>query len=154
MTTVANRLHALGHLIGDRWPGGLEARLCAELARTLPEAEDTNSNVNLNGGRVYVDIGKRRQRERSASEVAVELRQKISRLVGAEYVVMDDLSGNGKPVQIEFSGPDSRKLMELTNAYMAKPTDFSEFLGAMKHLCEFWLHINQPPPPAMAPAWR
>lgn len=41
-----------------------------------------------------------------------------------------------------------------TNAYMAKPTDFSEFLGAMKHLCEFWLHINQPPPPAMAPAWR
>jgi multidrug efflux pump subunit AcrB len=33
---------------------------------------------------------------------------------------MDDLSGNGKPVQIEFSGPDSRRLMELTNAYMAK----------------------------------
>lgn len=92
----------------------------AELARTLPETEDTNSNVNLNGGRVYVDIGKRRQRERSAAEVAVELREKISRLVGAEYVVMDDLSGNGKPVQIEFSGPDSRKLMELTNAYMAK----------------------------------
>lgn len=92
----------------------------AELARTLPETEDTNSNVNLSGGRVYVDIGKRRQRERSASEVAVELREKISRLVGAEYVVMDDLSGNGKPVQIEFSGPDSRKLMELTNAYMVK----------------------------------
>ena len=92
----------------------------AELARTLPETEDTNSNVNLNGGRVYVDIGKRRQRERSASEVAVELREKISRLVGAEYTVMDDLSGNGKPVQIEFSGPDSRKLMELTNAFMVK----------------------------------
>lgn len=92
----------------------------AELARTLPETEDTNSNVNLNGGRVYVDIGKRRQRERSASEVAVELRQKISRLVGAEYTVMDDLSGNGKPVQVEFSGPDSRKLMELTNAFMVK----------------------------------
>ncbi|WP_314444936.1 efflux RND transporter permease subunit [Massilia timonae] len=92
----------------------------AELARTLPEAEDTNSNANLNGGRVYVDIGKRRQRDRSASEVAVELREKVSRLVGAEYTVMDDLSGNGKPVQIEFSGPDSRRLMELTNAYMAK----------------------------------
>jgi len=92
----------------------------AELARTLPETEDTNSNVTLSGGRVYVDIGKRRERQRSASEVAVELRQKISRLVGAEYVVMDDLSGNGKPVQIEFSGPDSRKLMELTNAFMIK----------------------------------
>ncbi|WP_306397989.1 efflux RND transporter permease subunit [Telluria beijingensis] len=92
----------------------------AELARSLPETEDTNSNVNLNGGKVYVDIGKRRQRERSASEVAVELREKISRLVGAEYTVMDDLSGNGKPVQVEFSGPDSRKLMELTNAFMVK----------------------------------
>ena len=38
MTTVANRLHALGHLISDRWPGGLEARLCAVLARTLPRS--------------------------------------------------------------------------------------------------------------------
>lgn len=92
----------------------------AVLARTLKETKDTNSNVNLNGGRVYVDIGKRRTRDRSASEIAVELRQKISQLVGAEYTVMDDLSGNGKPVQVEFTGPDSRKLMELTTAYMAK----------------------------------
>jgi len=34
------------------------------------------------------------------------------------------------------------------NAYVAKPTDFAEFLGAMKHLCEFWLHVNQPAPQA------
>jgi CheY-like chemotaxis protein len=33
-----------------------------------------------------------------------------------------------------------------TNAYMAKPTDFAEFLGAMKHVCEFWLGINHPAP--------
>lgn len=31
-----------------------------------------------------------------------------------------------------------------TNAYVAKPTDFSEFLGAMQHLCDFWLRANQP----------
>jgi hypothetical protein len=36
-----------------------------------------------------------------------------ARLVGAEYVVLDDLNnGGGKPVQIEFTGPDSRKLMD------------------------------------------
>jgi len=34
------------------------------------------------------------------------------------------------------------------NAYVAKPTDFAEFLGAMKQLCEFWLHVNQPAPQA------
>ena len=92
----------------------------AELARTLPETKDTNSNVKLSGGSIYVDIGKRRERKRSASEIAVELREKVSHLVGAEYTVIDDLNGNGKPVQVEFTGPDSRKLMELTTAYMEK----------------------------------
>ena len=90
----------------------------AELARSIPETKDTNSNVNLNGGRVYVDIGKRSTRKRTAVEIASDLRKKVSHLVGAEYVVIDDLNGNGKPVQIEFTGPDSRKLMELTNTYM------------------------------------
>lgn len=35
-----------------------------------------------------------------------------------------------------------------TNAYMAKPTDFGEFLGTMRHLCEFWLHVNHAAPRA------
>jgi hydrophobe/amphiphile efflux-1 (HAE1) family protein len=92
----------------------------AALARTLPETKETNASINSSGGRIYVDIGKRSERKRSAAEVAVELREKIARLVGAEYTVMDDMNGNGKPVQIEFTGPDSRKLMELTGAYMEK----------------------------------
>ncbi len=92
----------------------------AELARQIKETKDTNSNVNLSGGRVYVDIGKRRSRDRTAAEVGAELREKVSRLVGAEYTVIDDLSGGGKPVQVQFTGPDSRKLMELTTAYMDK----------------------------------
>jgi multidrug efflux pump subunit AcrB len=98
----------------------LKMEEAAALARTLPEAKDTNSNIQSSGGRIYVDIGKRAERKRSAAEIAVELRQKIARLVGAEYVVMDELNGNGKPVQIEFTGPDTRKLMELTSAYMDK----------------------------------
>ena len=92
----------------------------AELARTLPETKDTNSRIDLNGGRITVDIGRRSERHRTAAEVAIELRQKLAPLVGAEYTVIDDLNGGGKPVQIEFTGADSRKLMELTTAYMAK----------------------------------
>ena len=93
----------------------------AEIARSLPETKDTNSFINPNGGRVYVDIGKRKTRDRSAQEIAVELRGKISQLVGAEYVVIDQLNnGSRKPVQIQFTGTDSRKLLEITNLYMDK----------------------------------
>ncbi|MBR7782573.1 efflux RND transporter permease subunit [Undibacterium luofuense] len=99
----------------------LKVAKAAELAQTLPEAKATNATVNINGGRVYVDIGKSTQRKRSAQEVAVELRQRVSSLIGAEYVVQDDLNnGGGKPVQIQFSGPDARRLLELTNEFMDK----------------------------------
>lgn len=30
-----------------------------------------------------------------------------------------------------------------SNAYVAKPTDFAEFLQSIKAVCEFWLHANQ-----------
>jgi hydrophobe/amphiphile efflux-1 (HAE1) family protein len=93
----------------------------AEIARSIPETKDTNSFINAGGGRVWIDIGKRHTRKRSAKEVAVELREKIRVLVGAEYVVLDDLNnGARKPIQIQFTGPDSRKLLEITNAYMDK----------------------------------
>ena len=41
-----------------------------------------------------------------------------------------------------------------TNAYMAKPTEFSQFLSAMKHVCEFWININQTAPPLPGPGAR
>ena len=45
----------------------------------------------------------------------------LTRLVGAEYVVLDDLNnGAQKPVQIQFSGPDSRRLMAITSDFMEK----------------------------------
>ena len=93
----------------------------AELARAIPETKDTNSFINSGGGRIYIDIGKRKERDRSAKEIAVELRSKVAQLVGAEYVVLDELNnGSRKPVQIQFTGPDSRKLLEITNAYIEK----------------------------------
>ncbi|RQO58566.1 AcrB/AcrD/AcrF family protein [Paucibacter sp. KBW04] len=93
----------------------------AILARSIPETEATNSYVNPGGGRIYVDIGKSSKRKRSAIEIGVELRKKIATLVGAEYTVLDDFNnGAQKPVQIRFSGPDSRKLLEITNDFMVK----------------------------------
>jgi len=99
----------------------LKLENAAVLARQLPETKQTNSYVNLSGGRIYVDLGKKSERKRTATEAAAELRDKLSHLVGAEYVVLDDLSnGNRKPIQVEFTGPDTRKLMAITSAYMDK----------------------------------
>jgi hydrophobe/amphiphile efflux-1 (HAE1) family protein len=99
----------------------LKMERAAAIARTIGEVKDTNSTINPAGGRIYVDIGKRTERKRSAKEIAIELREKIKPLVGAEYVVLDDLNnGAQKPVQIEFTGPDSRKLLEITGQYMEK----------------------------------
>ncbi len=59
------------------------------------------------------------QRNRSSFDIAVDLRVLLKRLVGAEYVVLDDLNnGAQKPVQIQFFGEDSRRLMEITNDFM------------------------------------
>jgi hydrophobic/amphiphilic exporter-1 (mainly G- bacteria), HAE1 family len=99
----------------------LKVEKAAELARTIKETKATNSQVNATGGRVYVDLGKVHERSRSSFEVARELRGKMRQLVGAEYVVLDDINnGVRKPVQIQFSGPDYRRLMEITGDFMEK----------------------------------
>ncbi len=99
----------------------LKVEKAAELARTIPETKATNTSVFAGGGRVYVDIGKSTQRARSAANIAVELRGHLARIVGAEYTVLDDINnGVRKPVQIQFSGPDSRRLMAITSDFMEK----------------------------------
>jgi len=99
----------------------LKVEAAARLAREMPETQATNSYINPNGGRVYVDIGKSTQRKRSAVDVSTELRSRVARLVGAEYTVLDDLNnGAQKPVQIRFHGVDSRKLQAITGAFMDK----------------------------------
>ncbi len=99
----------------------LKLEKAAEIARTIPEVKETNSRIDAGGGRVRIDIGKKKTRDRSAKEIAVELRGKIRQLVGAEYVVLDDLNnGARKPIEIEFTGPDSRKLMEIATTFMDK----------------------------------
>ncbi|WP_374603692.1 efflux RND transporter permease subunit [Niveibacterium sp.] len=93
----------------------------ATLARTIPETVATNSQINPDGGRIYLDIGKSSERKRSAQQIASDLRIKLKQLVGAEYVVLDDLNnGAQKPVQIRFHGADARTLQAITNDFMAR----------------------------------
>ena len=117
-----------------RWPSKCARRLrtsleyarskvekAAELARQIPEVKSTDSRVNATGGRVWVDVGDKTDRKRGLQDLAADLRDRLKALVGAEYVVLDDLNnGARKPVQIQFYGTDSRKLMELTNQFMDK----------------------------------
>ena len=99
----------------------LKVEKAAELARTIPETKATNATVFAGGGRVYVDIGKRDTRSRGHIEIAAQLRKLLAQLVGAEYVVIEDLNqGVRKPVQIQFTGPDARRLLAITGDYMEK----------------------------------
>ncbi|MEJ1963303.1 MAG: efflux RND transporter permease subunit [Gammaproteobacteria bacterium] len=99
----------------------LKVEKAAELSRLIPETVATNTTVNPGGGRVYVDIGKSNERKRSAEKIAEDIRARLSRLVGAEYVVLDDINnGVQKPVQIQFYGPDSRRLTAITTDFMEK----------------------------------
>ncbi len=99
--------------------GRLKLDAAAALAASIPETQATSASPNATGGRIYVDIGKSTERKRDAAAIAKELREKVSRLVGAEYVVLDDLSnGAQKPVQIRFYGTDTRKLQEITQAFV------------------------------------
>ena len=99
----------------------LKVEKAAELARSIAETETTDSRIDAAGGRVEVKIGKSTQRKRSATQIAVELRGLLKQLVGAEYVVQDDLNNGGeKPVQIQFYGTDSARLTTITNDCMEK----------------------------------
>jgi HAE1 family hydrophobic/amphiphilic exporter-1 len=98
----------------------LKVEKAAELVRAeIPEVKSTDSDVKPNGGRVYVNVGKKNTRKRSAAELSTAIRETLSRLVGAEYSVIGDLNNDGqKPVNLTFYGTDSRKLVELTTQYM------------------------------------
>jgi HAE1 family hydrophobic/amphiphilic exporter-1 len=99
----------------------LKVEAAAQVARKLPEHQATNAFANPSGGRIYVDIGKSIDRKRTHVAIAQELRTEIKRLVGAEYVVLEDLNmGAQKPVQIRFTGTDSRQLLAIANDFMDK----------------------------------
>jgi HAE1 family hydrophobic/amphiphilic exporter-1 len=107
----------------------LKVEAAAVLARDLKETIATNSTVDAGGGRIYVEIGASPDRVRTASQIAEELRLKLKTLVGAEFIVLDDLNNDGqKPVQIQFYGTDMKVLTDITNQFMA---DLAKIPGAV-----------------------
>ena len=67
------------------------------------------SSVNITGGRAYVDIGRVLERKRSAGRSGGEFAHFVGSLVGAEYVVQDDLNnGGGKLCAELFLREDSQ----------------------------------------------
>lgn len=126
-----------GQLVVDiRLPSGtsleyarIKTEQAAEMARLLPEVKSIYSDISKDGSRLDLDIGKPSKRKRNAATIAKDLRASVNRLVGAEYTVQDDTSNGGdKPVRINFYGQDSRKLMEITDAYM---TELRKIKGAV-----------------------
>src|SRR5450830_1298054 len=91
----------------------LKVEKAAELARSMKVTQATNSTVNSGGGRVYVDIGKSTERKQSAAEVAVDLRKLLVQVIGAEYVVQDDLSNGAGDVGLSQQEPKDELQIEL-----------------------------------------
>ena len=99
----------------------MKAAEITALARELPEYKHTSARIAPDNVRIYIDIGKSPTRKRNATEIADDMRARVARLVGAEYVVLDNLNnGTDKPVQIRFYGTDARRLLEITSDFMAK----------------------------------
>jgi len=77
---------------------------------------------------------------------------KMPRMDGIE--VLEAIRGDEKlkliPVVMLTSSreePDLKKCYELgVNAYVVKPVDFKDFMGAVKHLGIFWAMLNEQPP--------
>ncbi|WP_337841975.1 efflux RND transporter permease subunit [Rheinheimera sp.] len=105
----------------------IKAEQAAAMARALPETQYTQTTVGTSGNitraQIFVRLKKEYQRDRSSREIAAELRSKIKTLVGAEYSVSADLNGgggDGKPLQIQFRGPDSKVLEALVMDFVGK----------------------------------
>ena len=99
----------------------MKTEAATAVARQLPEFVNASAHMTSDNARIYVDIGKSTKRERSAAQISGDLRARLKRLVGAEYVVLDDLNnGAQKPVQIRFYGTDSRRLLAITSDFMDK----------------------------------
>ena len=105
-----------------------KAAQVAEITQLLPEHRYTQTTIGVQGNitraQVFVRLVPEKDRNRSAKEVAEEVRGKVKSLVGAEFTVSADLGGggggDGKPLQIQFRGPETRVLEGIVMDYVEK----------------------------------
>ena len=76
---------------------------------------------------------------------------KMPRVDGLEVLkqIKTDESLKAIPVVVLTSSHEERDLVESyglgTNAYVVKPVDFKDFVGAIKDIGSFWAILNEPP---------
>ena len=81
------------------------------------------ATCNAGGGRVYVDIGKSDDaRALGAARSPQDLRERLARLVGAEYVVLDDLNNGAQQAGADpvLRARTRAGCMAITNDFMEK----------------------------------
>jgi CheY-like chemotaxis protein len=110
--------------------------------------------VHLHDGKQALDYLHRRGEFAGREAVNPELiflDLKMPRVDG--FAVLDDVRKtpalSNIPIVVLTSSVEPRDVERAyrsgTNAYVAKPVDFSAFVAEMECVSRFWLHINQPP---------
>ncbi len=108
----------------------LKAAQVEAITRAVPEQLYTQTTVgvqsNITRAQVFVRLKPEKDRHRTAKEIAEDVRGQIKSLVGAEFTVLADLNGggggggDGKKLQIQFRGPDSKVLDAIVMDYVEK----------------------------------
>jgi CheY-like chemotaxis protein len=143
-----NTLHSL--LLVEDNPNDVELTLSA-----LSEARLANEVVVANDGEQALDYLFRRGRfaGRSTPNPAVILLDlKMPKVDGHEVLRQIRASEQLRliPVVVLTSSREEKDLYSSydkgANAYVVKPVDFAEFIGAISKLGVFWALLNEPPP--------
>lgn len=92
------------------------------------------------------------------SLILLDLKMPLLDGIGVLHEIKSSEQLRNIPVVVLTSSTEPSDLLRAyeagTNAYIAKPTEFSQFLSAMKHVCEFWININQTAPESPGAAVR
>jgi CheY-like chemotaxis protein len=94
------------------------------------------------------------QLRRGLNPAVVLLDLKMPRVDGLEVLkcIRGDKSLMMIPVVMLTSSREERDIVESyklgVNAYVVKPVDFHQFVGAIKQIGVFWALVNEPPPAA------
>lgn len=92
------------------------------------------------------------------SLILLDLKMPLLDGIGVLHEIKGSEQLHNIPVVVLTSSTEPSDLLRAyeagTNAYIAKPTEFSQFLSAMKHVCEFWININQTAPQSPIAAVR
>ena len=128
------------------------------ILEALAENRLANEVVVVRDGEEALDYLYRRgvfRRRMEGNPVVVLLDLKLPKVDGLEVLAQlkSDSQLKVVPVVVLTSSYEEQDILRSynlgVNAYVVKPVDFHEFVGAIKELGLFWAVINQPPPGSM-----